>query len=89
MRLSTATSSTARARGRRRCCSSWAKGSWSRDSEGIAKMSCGQIRLFTIPPALGYGVIGYLPVVPPGATLSYEVELIAFSMEDDPEQPKR
>ena len=26
--------------------------------EGIAKMSCGQICLFTIPPALGYGVIG-------------------------------
>ena len=57
--------------------------------EGIAKMSCGQICLFTIPPALGYCVNGYLPVVPPGATLYYEVELIAFSMEDDPEQPKR
>ena len=50
--------------------------------QGIIKMSCGQVCVFTIPPALGYGVNGYLPVVPPSATLTYEVELIAFSTEE-------
>ena len=51
--------------------------------QAVAKMSTGQICLFTVPPSLGYGVNGYLPVVPPNATLYYEVELVAFSFEDD------
>lgn len=51
--------------------------------DGISRMSTGQICIFQIPPSLAYGVNGYLPVVPPNATLSYEVELIAFSFEDD------
>ncbi|KAH8046498.1 peptidyl-prolyl cis-trans isomerase [Aureococcus anophagefferens] len=37
--------------------------------QAVAKMSTGQICLFTVPPSLGYGVNGYLPVVPPNATL--------------------
>ena len=46
-------------------------------------MSVGQICVFTIPPALGYGTAGFMPVVPPSATLTYEVELLDFSAEDD------
>ena len=51
--------------------------------QAVAKMSTGQICLFTVPPSLGYGANGYLPVDPPNATLYYEVELVAFSFEDD------
>ena len=32
---------------------------------------------------LGYGQEGFMPVVPPAATLTYEVELLDFSAEDD------
>lgn len=51
--------------------------------QGLPKMSVGQICVFTIPPALGYGTEGFMPVVPPSATLTYEVELLDFSAEDD------
>ena len=51
--------------------------------DGIPKMSVGQICVFTVPPALGYGQEGFMPVVPPAATLTYEVELLDFSAEDD------
>ena len=33
--------------------------------------------------ASGYGQEGFMPVVPPAATLTYEVELLDFSAEDD------
>ena len=46
--------------------------------DGIPKMSVGQICVFTVPPALGYGQEGFMPVVPPAATLTYEVELLDF-----------
>ena len=51
--------------------------------DGIPKMSLGQICVFTVPPSLGYGQEGFMPVVPPAATLTYEVELLDFSAEDD------
>ena len=51
--------------------------------DGIPKMSVGQICVFTVPPSLGYGQEGFMPVVPPAATLTYEVELLDFSAEDD------
>ena len=38
--------------------------------DGIPKMSVGQICVFTVPPALGYGQEGFMPVVPPVATLT-------------------
>lgn len=44
----------------------------------ISQMSVGQICTVTIPPRLAYGESGYLPVVPPDATVVYEVELIDF-----------
>ncbi|KAL4481647.1 hypothetical protein ABPG74_007736 [Tetrahymena malaccensis] len=47
--------------------------------EGVARMSLGEIAVVTCPYQYAYGEQGYPGVIPPRATLIFEVELLGLN----------
>ena len=44
--------------------------------DGLMNMCPGEKRRLTIPSSMGYGDYGYPPVIPPRATLIFEVQMM-------------
>lgn len=52
--------------------------------QGVAGMAIGEVRELTIAPEMGYGERGAGDVIPPGATLLFEVELFEVQSLSSP-----
>ncbi|XP_057437886.1 70 kDa peptidyl-prolyl isomerase-like [Lotus japonicus] len=47
--------------------------------EGVATMKKGERAIFKMPPNLAYGGAGSPPLIPPNATLIYDIEMLSWS----------
>lgn len=47
--------------------------------EAVPQLSKGQKARLTLTPDYAYGARGYPPIIPPGSTLIFEVELLSFA----------
>ncbi|KAJ7449397.1 hypothetical protein B0H11DRAFT_121327 [Mycena galericulata] len=47
--------------------------------EGVVQLSLGQKAILTCTPDYAYGARGFPPVIPPNATLKFEVELLSIN----------
>ncbi|KAJ6747659.1 PEPTIDYLPROLYL ISOMERASE [Salix koriyanagi] len=46
--------------------------------EGVATMKSGERAVFTVPPNLAYGEAGSPPLIPPNATLVFDIEMLSW-----------
>lgn len=49
---------------------------------GVASMRRGEVSVFTLAPQFAYGEAGSPPNIPPNSTLTFEIELFDWRMED-------